>query len=67
MDLIIYILRRKIEEEGKSDYRDQLDVIDNIRREIVQSSSGVLNDKMFQEKLHLLKKVFDNNIKGILR
>ncbi|CAC5359909.1 unnamed protein product [Mytilus coruscus] len=56
MELMIYILRRKIEEEGKSDYLEQLDVIDNIRREIAQSSCGVLNDKRFQEKLHLLKK-----------
>ncbi|CAC5424764.1 unnamed protein product [Mytilus coruscus] len=67
LKLMIYILRRKNEEEGKTDYVDQLEVINTIRREIFQSSSGVLNEYKFQEILKLIKKVFENRGRGILR
>lgn len=57
--LMIYILRRKAEENSEKDYVDHLDVIDTVRREIFQSSSGVLNKWKFQEILKLVSKVFD--------
>lgn len=59
LKLMIYILRRKAEENSEKDYVDHLDVIDNVRREIFQSSSGVLNKWKFQEILKLVSKVFD--------
>lgn len=59
LKLMIYILRRKAEENSEKDYVDHLDVIDTVRREIFQSSSGVLNKWKFQEILKLVSKVFD--------
>lgn len=63
---MIYILRRKVEEDGKKDYVDQLDVIDNIRKEIVKSSCGVLDETKFQEKLTLIKKVLKKRLPKIV-
>ncbi|CAG2195655.1 unnamed protein product [Mytilus edulis] len=48
LKLMIYILKENSNEE-KKEYVKQLDVIDGIRREIVQSSSGVLNDERFKD------------------
>lgn len=56
LELMIYILRRKTKEEGKQDYVDQLDVIDTIRTEIFQSSSGVLDETKFNEIMKLIRK-----------
>lgn len=58
---MIYILRIKTEEDGNKDYVDQLDIIDNIRREIVFNCSGVLNDKRFKEIQQLIRKVIENS------
>ncbi|CAC5402600.1 unnamed protein product [Mytilus coruscus] len=58
---MIYILKRGIQEEGKTEAKksniDQLNVIDNIRREIVQSSSGVLKDSRFKDIMYSIRKV----------
>ncbi|CAC5408762.1 unnamed protein product [Mytilus coruscus] len=54
--LMIYILKRQFEEEGKEDSVDQLEAIDNIRREIVQSSSGILNETRFEDILQSIRK-----------
>lgn len=59
LKLMINILKIKTEEERKQDYIDQLDAIDKIRREIVQHSSGVLNDIRFQEIVTCIEKVFE--------
>ncbi|CAC5403771.1 unnamed protein product [Mytilus coruscus] len=56
LKLMIYILKRKTEEEGRKDYVEQLDVIDNIRREIVQSSNGILDERNFQDILNRISK-----------
>ncbi|CAG2211266.1 unnamed protein product [Mytilus edulis] len=56
LKLMIYILIRKKEEEGKKDYVEQLEVINTIRRDIFQSSSGVLNEGKFKEILKLTTK-----------
>lgn len=58
---MIYILRIRTEEEGETDYSKQLDIINDIRREIVQSSSGVLMENRFQEILKSLGKVCREN------
>lgn len=63
---MIYILKRKIEEEGKKDYTDHLDVIDDIGREIVQHSSGVLNETRFLEILTCIEKVLEKISKHTL-
>lgn len=54
---MIYILREKTNVEGKKDYIKQLDIIDKIRREIVQSSSGILDDERFKDIMNRIRKV----------
>ncbi|XP_063436691.1 uncharacterized protein LOC134718129 [Mytilus trossulus] len=56
LKLMIYILKENTNKEEKGDYCEQLDVIDEIRREIVQSSSGMLNDKRFQETMERIRR-----------
>ncbi|CAG2211277.1 unnamed protein product [Mytilus edulis] len=51
----------------KTDYVEQLDVIDDIRREIVLSSSGVLSTSRFQEILQLIRKVIEKRLSLKLR
>ncbi|CAC5410004.1 unnamed protein product [Mytilus coruscus] len=55
LELMIYILKRRIEEEYKQDSVGQLEVIDNIRKEIFQSSSGVLNETRFQDMIKSIR------------
>lgn len=55
---MIYILRTKNEKEGQKDYVEQLEVINTIRRDIFQSSSGVINEEKFKEILKITTKVF---------
>lgn len=54
---MISILKENTKEEKKGDYCEQLDVIEEIRREIVQSSSGRLNDKRFNEIMERIRRV----------
>ncbi|CAC5359910.1 unnamed protein product [Mytilus coruscus] len=56
LKLMLYILKKKFEEEGKRKFVEQIEVIDNIRRNIVQSSSGVLNETRFQDILLGIRK-----------
>ncbi|CAC5389977.1 unnamed protein product [Mytilus coruscus] len=49
LKLMIYILKENTNEEEKKYNFEQLDVIDEIRRQIVQSSSGILNEIQFQD------------------
>ncbi|VDI45556.1 Hypothetical predicted protein [Mytilus galloprovincialis] len=49
LELMIYILKRRIEEEDREKNVGQLEVIANIRREIVQSSSGYLVETRYQD------------------
>ncbi|XP_063438793.1 uncharacterized protein LOC134719763 [Mytilus trossulus] len=53
LKLMIYILKQINDEK---EYGDQLDAIDNIRREIVQSSSGILKKDDLKDKMKRLKK-----------
>ncbi|CAC5365748.1 unnamed protein product [Mytilus coruscus] len=56
LKLMIYILKENTNGEEKKDYFEQLDVIDEIRREIVQSSSGILKEERFQEVMERIRK-----------
>ncbi|XP_052063889.1 uncharacterized protein LOC127703837 [Mytilus californianus] len=59
LKLMIYILKENTNEEEKKDYFEQLDVINDIRRGTVQSSSGILNEKQFQDIMQrICKAVF---------
>lgn len=57
LKLMIYILKRRFDKESKAEFVDQLEVIDKIRREIVQSSSGLLDEPKFHETLDRMTKV----------
>lgn len=48
MKLMIHFLKQTSKQQGQEDFVNQLNVINNIRREIVQSSNGVLNNARFQ-------------------
>ncbi|VDI50347.1 Hypothetical predicted protein, partial [Mytilus galloprovincialis] len=48
---MIFILKVKALEAGHTDIYYQLEVINDIQREIVQSSSGMLNDERLHEIL----------------
>lgn len=54
---MIYILKRKALEEGNEDDFSQLDVIYDIQREMVQSSSGMLNEERCHDILKCTKEV----------
>ncbi|CAC5408763.1 unnamed protein product [Mytilus coruscus] len=56
LKLMIYILKRITKKEETNEYVDQLCIIDNIRREIVQSSSGVLDEKRFNDIIKSIRK-----------
>ncbi|CAC5389986.1 unnamed protein product [Mytilus coruscus] len=56
LKLMIYILKRITKKEEMNEYVDQLCIIDNIRREIVQSSSGVLDEKRFNDIIKSIRK-----------
>lgn len=53
---MVCILNSKAKTEGNKDYTDELDVICDIQREIVQSSYGVLNDERLHDILQCLQK-----------
>lgn len=55
LKLMIHILKQRPKEEDKADDAHQLEVVDNIRREIVQSSSGVLNETRFHDIMDCLQ------------
>ncbi|CAC5424765.1 unnamed protein product [Mytilus coruscus] len=52
---MIDILKKRAVEKEQSDYIVQLDVINDIQREIVQSCSGVLNETRFHEILKSIR------------
>ncbi|XP_052084059.1 uncharacterized protein LOC127721351 [Mytilus californianus] len=57
LELMIFLLKQRPEEEkGKKDDDYQLDVIDSIRREIFQSSSGMLNVTKFNITMESITK-----------
>ncbi|CAC5408766.1 unnamed protein product [Mytilus coruscus] len=56
LELMIYILKKRSNFEWNKVYIDQLEVIEHIRREIVQSSSGTLTQKRFHDMLNCLTK-----------
>ncbi|CAC5400773.1 unnamed protein product [Mytilus coruscus] len=56
LKLMIKILKHIIEEERKTDYVAQLEVIYDIQREIVQSSSGIVTETKFQDILKCIRK-----------
>ncbi|VDH93034.1 Hypothetical predicted protein, partial [Mytilus galloprovincialis] len=56
LELMIYILKKRSNSEWNKVYIDQLDVIEHIRREIVQSSSGTLTQERFHDILNCLTK-----------
>lgn len=53
---MIFILNIQAIETGNKDSSDQLEVINEIQREIVQSSSGMLNEEMLNDILDRTKK-----------
>ncbi|CAC5417515.1 unnamed protein product [Mytilus coruscus] len=55
LKLMIHILKQRSKEEEKADDANQLEVVDNIRREIVQSSTGVLDETRFHNILDCLR------------
>lgn len=54
---MIYILKKRTNNEWNKSYIDHLNVIENIRREIVQSSSGVLDQTKFIDIINRISKV----------
>lgn len=55
---MINILKENKNKEKMEDYFEQLDVIDEIRREIVQSSNGVLFYAQFKDIMQQIRKVY---------
>lgn len=51
-------LRKKAKEENNTQTIDQLNIIDNIRRELMRSSSGVLGKKKFKDNMECIRKVY---------
>ncbi|CAC5416345.1 unnamed protein product [Mytilus coruscus] len=56
LELMIYILKKRSNYEWNKTYIDQLDVIEKIRRQIVQSTSGTLDQTQFNDILHSISK-----------
>ncbi|CAC5378623.1 unnamed protein product [Mytilus coruscus] len=56
LELMIFLLKRRPTYEGKNDYDFQLETIDNINRQIIQSSSGALDEAKFKEIMEDLTK-----------
>lgn len=59
---MIYLLKWKTTEEKKEQDYNQLVVMDKIRRENFESSSGVVNETRFQEIIEHIKKVSKNGV-----
>lgn len=57
LELMIYILKKRINYEWNKVYIEQLNDIENIRREIVQSSSGILDQTKFEDIINRISKV----------
>lgn len=57
LQLMIHILKQISKEEEQTDDALQLEAVENIRREISQSSTGVLNETRFLDILKSLQKV----------
>lgn len=58
LTLMILLLKQRPEDDGKKEDDCQLDVIDRISREIIQSSSGILNEIKFKEIMEHITKVW---------
>lgn len=59
---MIFLLKQRPDDEGKKEDDCQLDVIDSIRREIIQSSSGILNETKFTDIMDRISKVSRKHI-----
>lgn len=56
-ELMIIILKLRSNTDWNKDYIDNLDVIETIRREIIQSSSGILDQTNFHDMIDRMSKV----------
>lgn len=56
-ELMIIILKLRSNTDLNKDYIDNLDVIEKIRREIIQSSSGILDQTNFHDMIDRMSKV----------
>lgn len=62
LELMIHILKHISTEEAQADDVHQLEAVENIRREMVQSSTGVLNKTRFLDIMNSLQKVWYDTV-----